>query len=117
MSEADLYSSIPLAYSRGSTRLFRMNSGMAWSGTIVNRTPRLLTLRDYHPVKLGPTGMGDLIGWSGGGIFTSIECKSKARRPTREQINFIDLVRQQGGRAGIARSVEDAGIILCEELP
>lgn len=97
-----------LTCSRGNVRLFRVNAGIAWAGKIVERTPRKLVLLDYHPVKLGPTGISDLIGWSAGGLFTAIETKFGRRQTTDEQAAFLRLVLAAGGRAGIARSVEDA---------
>jgi len=42
------------------------------------------------------------------GVFTAIEVKTPKGKPTDEQINFIDRVRDLGGFAGVARSVEDA---------
>jgi hypothetical protein len=69
-------------------------------------------------------GMSDLTGWttvtdSGSGAhyaaYTAIEVKSKRGRPTPEQSAFLDAVRRAGGRAGIARSVEDAGRIISGE--
>jgi hypothetical protein len=42
------------------------------------------------------------------GIFTAIEVKTPKGKPTDEQLNFIDRVKDLGGIAGVARSVEDA---------
>jgi hypothetical protein len=42
------------------------------------------------------------------GIFTAIEVKTPKGKPTEEQINFIQRVKDLGGFAGVARSVEDA---------
>jgi hypothetical protein len=42
----------------------------------------------------------------------AIEAKIGRRQATPEQMAFLDLVKRSGGRAGIARSVEDAGKIL-----
>jgi hypothetical protein len=108
VNEADLLAHIQLMCSRGDTRLFRFNAGIAWAGKIIERTPRKLVLLDYHPVKLGPAGMADLFGWSSGGLVTAIEGKVGRRQPTDEQAAFLELVRAHGGRAGIARTVEDA---------
>ena len=116
MSESELLAQIQLALSHGDTRLFRFNSGVAWAGKIIERTPRRLVLLDYHPVKLGPAGMADLAGWSAGGIFTAVEGKFGRGQPTEEQIAFLELVRSAGGRAGIARSVEDARRILSQPI-
>jgi hypothetical protein len=63
--------------------------------------------------------VSDLLGWTTEdevAIFTAIECKGARTRTTPEQVAFIDVVRRAGGRAGIARSVEDAGHIIRGEV-
>ena len=45
-------------------------------------------------------------------VFTAIEVKTKTGRATPEQELFINFVRQSGGYAGIARSVDDA-VAIC----
>ena len=74
-----------------------------------------------RPIKLGAPGISDLIGWTSEGyrapaVFVAIECKSKRGYPTTEQAAFLEIVTRHGGRAGIARSVEDAGLILRGEI-
>jgi hypothetical protein len=131
MSESDLYAQILAAHSRGPTRLLRVNAGMSYQGRVIERTPNRLILSPWYAMKLAPEGWSDLIGWttrddliyndtSSGAPsrweetvaqFVAIEAKVKGRT-TPEQQAFIDLVRRSGGRAGIARSVEDAGVII-----
>lgn len=123
MSETALYGEIMAELSRGHTRLFRSNAGFAWQGTVIEQTPQRLVLKDPRPIRVGIKGMSDLIGWSptvvsGEGrvivgenlfaVYTAIEVKGPKIRTTDEQIAFIETVRRYGGRAGIARSVEDA---------
>lgn len=123
MAESELYRSIPLAFSNGDTRLWRANAGLAWAGTILQRTPRTLTLMDYRPIKLGPDGFSDLFGvkrtlitpeMAGRylGVFSGIECKSERGKPTDQQALFLDLLRSMHAYHGIARSIEDARRIL-----
>jgi hypothetical protein len=45
-------------------------------------------------------------------IFTAVEVKGPRTRITPEQLAFIDTVRRAGGRAGVARSVEEAKLII-----
>lgn len=113
MTEADIQAAIQLALSTGPVRLLRVNAGAAWAGTIIERTARRLVLLDYRPVRLAHAGMSDLIGWSpdeatGLAVFTACECKSATGRIRPEQQAFIELVIASGGRAGVARSVEEA---------
>lgn len=113
--ESALLAEILTTHSRGDVRLFRINAGHAWSGTIVHRTARIITLRDYHPVRLACEGFADLAGWSprdGHAIFTAIEGKYGRNRPTAEQIAFLEQVRRAGGRAGVAYSLEQAAEII-----
>lgn len=44
--------------------------------------------------------------------FVAIEVKTGRGRPTPEQANFLAVVAQAGGVAGVARSVEDAWQLL-----
>jgi VRR-NUC domain-containing protein len=117
-SAADLIAAIQLAYSHGNTRLFRFNAGSAWGGKIVMRTADRLVLSPYYPVKLAPTGFPDIAGWTSGAngasgaLFVGIEAKWGRDRVRPEQQAFIDLILAHGGRAGVARSMEDAGTIL-----
>jgi hypothetical protein len=134
MTERDIQNDIQRELSRNETRLFRINCGQSYQGRIVEQTPDRLILSPWYPIKLGATGISDLIGWTSipmgfrelvtgavepinSAIFTAIECKFKGRA-TEEQLAFIDTVRRAGGRAGVARSVEEArGIIECRSDP
>ena len=112
MPERDLLAAIQLAYSHGPVRLFRINAGLAWKGTVITHTPTRLVLNDPRPIKLGPPGMSDLIGWNAQARFTAIEGKSHGKIPTRAQRAFLDLVADSGGCSGVAYETEDAAIIL-----
>jgi hypothetical protein len=112
LSESDLIAQILLAHSHGDTRLFRLNAGRAWQGQIVSQSSTRLILSPYYPIKLGPEGISDLVGWSRAALFTAIEAKVSPNKPTEAQQRFIDLVLRHGGRAGTAYSVEDAASIL-----
>jgi hypothetical protein len=73
-------------------------------------------------------GSGDLVGWVSRmvepamvgqrvAIFTNIEGKTGRGHATAEQANFIEAVLRHGGRAGIARDVDDARKILDPLIP
>lgn len=85
---------------------------------------------DGRPVKIGEPGVSDLIGCTPHvvtqadvgrtiGVFTAMETKqvkdttAKARR--KSQGNFLELVRSNGGLAGIVRSNEDAERLVVEK--
>lgn len=112
MTEYELMQAILLKYSRGASRLFRTHCGVAWQGNIAEHTPSKLILLNPRALRLGTAGIADLTGWSAGGIYTAIECKCERGRTRPEQLAFLDLVSECGGRSGIARSVDDAGLIL-----
>ena len=116
MSESQLYGEILKEYSRGDTRLFRINAGdIAWQGTVLERTHNRIVLSPYRAIKLAAPGISDLVGWTsvaGTAIFAAIEVKAGRGKLRPEQAAFIDLVLKHGGYAGVARSVEEAGLIL-----
>jgi hypothetical protein len=124
MSEMTLLRSILLACSRGPTRLFRQNTGQGWVGqsrrfsraeTVVVQ-PGDVLIRNARPLHAGLCeGSSDLIGWTqrdGQALFTAIEVKAEHGRLTPEQAAFLRAVEQAGGVAGVARSVDEARVLL-----
>lgn len=103
MNTAELTEAILIAASDAGHRLFRNNSGK---------------FKDKRGVWIsfgvGPRGGGggDLIGWTSSGRFASIEIKVGKDKPTDAQIMWQGWVIAGGGCAGVARSVEDALLIL-----
>lgn len=57
----------------------------------------------YTPVKITPEMVGQTIA-----VFTSIETKTLTGQAFQKQKDWRDRVNQRGGKAGIARSVDDA---------
>ena len=53
-------------------------------------------------------GSSDIIGIAPDGVFVAVECKTDRGRVTDQQERFIANVRRQGGRAGVARSADEA---------
>ena len=72
----------------------------------------------YIPLPAGDKGISDIIGCSPGikgmgkGQFISIEVKTVGGRPTPEQIDFMRRVRENGGIALLARSLDDVMDVL-----
>lgn len=113
MTHAELLNAILLEFSRGDTRLMRANVGQAWVGKIVRQDARSITLSPYRVFHGHREGVLDLIGWSGpGAVFTAIDGKVGRDRLTPAQQTFIELVLRCGGKAGEARSVDDARRII-----
>ena len=126
-SEMNTLRGILLHCGRGATRLFRNNVAGAWVGqsrrfsrseTVIVQ-PGDVLIRNARPLHAGLCeGSSDLIGWTvrdGRAVFVAIEVKAERGRVTPEQQRFIDVVREAGGVAGVARSVEDARAILSDE--
>ena len=128
LSERQIQTEILLRCGRGDTRLFRQNVGLGWVGkskrfdrreTVVIE-PGDVLVRNARPLHAGLCeGSSDLIGWHAVevtpdmvgqrvALFTSFEVKTETGRPTPEQLKFLDAVRNAGGIACVARSVEDA---------
>jgi hypothetical protein len=57
-------------------------------------------------------GMSDILGMMSGGKLFAIECKSRTGRLLPHQDDFLCLILQGGGLAGVARSIEDVDKIL-----
>lgn len=130
MREAPVQQRVLLALSRGLTRLFRVNTGMAYAGRgEIHRgaQPKTVTLypgdavvRRAQHIRMGLTNGGsDTIGWSSVDItpewvgrrvavFTAIEVKGDGGRVSEDQERFIQNVRLAGGIAGVAYSAEEA---------
>jgi hypothetical protein len=53
-------------------------------------------------------GSSDLIGIRSDGRFLSVEVKAGRRKTTTEQAAWLSMIREMGGIAGVAHSVEEA---------
>ena len=107
-------------------RLFRNNVGLAYRGTVVNHTPKLLTLKNPRPIHFGLCqGSSDLIGWvkktvtpdmvgSEIAVFLAVEVKTGKYQATPEQENFVSVVKEFGGIAGVCRSVDEVDKLINE---
>lgn len=109
MRESALQSEIMLALSQAGHTVWRQNTGLAWVGTphpMKSGDVLLTTPRRLHVGLM--RGSSDIIGICNDGRFLAVEVKTKEGRVTDEQRTFIDIVRRKGGRAGVARSVDEA---------
>jgi len=99
-SEANIQSDILIALSKAGAIVWRNNTG-----ALQDKTGRLVR---YGLCK----GSADIIGICPDGRFLAVEVKNSTGRATSDQVRFIEAVRSKGGRAGVARSVDDALKIL-----
>ena len=97
-SEANVLNDCMIALSAAGCLVWRNNTGalpdLTGSGRIV---------------KFGLCkGGSDIVGIAPDGLFLAVECKAATGRATTDQLRFIDAVNRHGGRAGIARSAQEA---------
>lgn len=114
-SEATIQKQIQLALSEAGCLIWRNETGNFWAGKQLHRAGEQVTLSNARMVPCGLCkGSSDLIGVTPAGRFLAVEVKTPTGKPSKEQINFIARVQEQGGVAGIARSPADA-LALLEE--
>jgi hypothetical protein len=114
--------------------LFRANVGVGWQGTgrpfkpphpcTVAMRPGDVLLYQARPFDTGlPPGFADTFGWvpvtitpdmvgKTFAMFIGLEIKTQTGAVRDNQIAFVNAVNRAGGRAGFARSVEDARDII-----
>lgn len=127
MSESSLLKKFLLEYSKSGSRLFRINSGMAWTGKklgpfntkkTVILNPGDIVIRQARPFHGAPKGTPDLVGFTTltinedligkrVAVFTSFEVKTESVRETKEQRAFIEMIKMSGGIASIVRHLND----------
>lgn len=73
-----------------------------------NNRGLFLTLDGSRKTRAGLEikGSSDLIGIYNG-KFLAVEVKSLNGRPSKEQVHFINLIKFNGGIAGVCRNIED----------
>lgn len=113
IAETVIVNEIMLVTSKKGVRLFKNIRGM------------FLTLDGKRKVRAGlqAPGASDLVGFKPViitsemigrtfAVLTVFEVKTENGRPSPEQKDFVDFVRQSGGYAGVVRSAEEANKIL-----
>ena len=107
--ETKIQNAILIALAKAGCLVFRNETSGAWVGKILHRDGNQVTLTDAHMIRFGlATGSSDIVGVAPDGRFLAIEVKTTNGRATKEQLRFIEAVRNAGGIAGIARSTQDA---------
>ena len=109
-NEAYVQNKIRLAVGSGDVRLFRNNTGalMDMQGRLVKfgLCKGSSDLIGFRSITITPDMVGQKIA-----VFSAIEVKDKGKA-TVEQKNFINIINNAGGYAGVAKNVNDAKKIL-----
>lgn len=117
MSEKTILNHIQLLMSKIGGRMFRNNVGLAWQGEVHKLKNGDILIKNPRPVKYGLcVGSGDLIGFvpvkinhshlnKTLAVFASIEVKTGNLKPTKEQINFYNMIQSQGGISVITNKI------------
>ncbi|MVB11160.1 hypothetical protein CAFE_18660 [Caprobacter fermentans] len=112
MTESDIQNQIRVALSPHGI-VFRTNSGDFWQGEQVYskefKQPVLIHLRRICGL---PKGFSDLLFCGFDGQAGFIEVKKPGGHIRKEQTDFLNLMRSYGYMSGIARSPEDALLIV-----
>lgn len=115
-----LTNEVRAAVSKLGARLFPMTVGVFLTGRIISRLPNGdSVVRGARTVNVGTKGMSDLVGWvpvvvtqemvgKTIPIYSAVEIKAGKDRLRPEQATFIEAVKKMGGRAGVARSAQEA---------
>jgi hypothetical protein len=138
-SELNIMKKVMLKLSKNRVSIFRNNVGTGWIGRVfrvakpvkvfINNNPVQLNAGDIviqepRPLDAGLfKGSSDLIGWKTItiepemvgkqiAVFSSIEVKKHNGKATKEQVLWIQNIRNAGGIGGVARSEDDADLIL-----
>ena len=123
MTEHSLMNQIRAALSNGDVRLFRQNTGMAWTGTVSHLKDGSVLIRNPRPFHAGFPGLADLGGWRSVDItpdmvgqriavYVALEVKLPRGVVRAEQRAFLAAVQAAGGVAGVVRSIQDADMVL-----
>lgn len=127
MAEGALLKKFMLEYSKIGSRLFRANSGRAWTGKSVGPFkeskkvdvyPGDILIRKARPFHGMQAGTSDLIGWTtiqitpdmigqSAAIFTAAELKTAGTATTQKQHAYIRTVNEAGGIGVIAKQLDD----------
>lgn len=120
MNEHALQSAIRNALA-GECLLFRVNVGQAWQGSQVDHLPgKRVLIHDARPFSTGlPPGFADTFGLvrvvitpdmvgQPLGQFLAGEIKTATGRVSPKQAAFLQAINDNGGRAGVWRSVPEA---------
>ena len=110
MREKQIQNAI-LGLSRGLVRIFRnqvgsyeLKDGRRLSSGLCKGSSDLI---GWKSIRITPDMVGETVA-----LFVAVEVKQPGERPTPEQRLFLEAVRNAGGIAGVATSVQEAEKLL-----
>lgn len=117
MSERERINEIILSLPEN-VRMFRINAGMGFSGSVVRHDRDMVLLRDPRVFHGAPSGWPDLVGWETVeitpemvgrkiAVFSAIEVKVTGRM-SKEQKAFREVLLDMGGRHTVDRPLKSA---------
>lgn len=107
-SESRIQNEIRLALSEYGVVL-RLNSGKFWQGERVwSKEFNQYVLVNLRPVQGCPEGTSDLLFLGENNNVAFVECKTKKGVAREKQKRFIEIMRNYGIKADLARSPEEA---------
>lgn len=86
--------------------VIRLNSGQAWAGKYVQTPEYGPAIISPNVVKLCPEGTADLLVILDGKV-AFIETKVHPRKPTQQQLNFLQKMRDLNHIAGVVYSLQE----------
>lgn len=107
------YKKIEAGIQKAILRYLEFHSKVAWAHRM-NTGAVKYTARNGRDrfIRYGFTGCSDIIGQLKDGRFLAIECKAERGQASEAQDDFIALVNNNGGIAGIAKCIEDVSRLL-----
>lgn len=119
---------IMIALSQQGATVFKNVVGEGWVGESFRQRDGSVLVRNPRRLRAGlHPGSSDIIGWTPVevtpdmvgkklAVFTAIEVKTASGRASKEQLNFLKMVREAGGLSGIARSPTEAVLLIGKKL-
>jgi ribosomal protein S19 len=116
MKESNIQSLVLMKATELGCRMFRINVGQGWTGNKIIKQGKDVLIKDARPFRVGvPVGFHDTAGFTPivitqdmvgktVAVFTTAEIKTSTGRATKEQLNFLNHVRENGGISGVVRS-------------
>lgn len=106
-NEKRIQSEIALEYNKAGTRLLRNNIGVAEykNGAVVRYGVGGVGGSDFiglNKITITPEMVGKQVA-----IFCAVEVKRPQKKPTPQQLRFLEMVASLGGIAGVATCTDD----------